>query len=46
MTTLKDRIADAVNEYHRESSEHAYDPDVLVESICFEIQEFITKQTN
>jgi hypothetical protein len=34
---LEDRVRAAVMEYHRENSECAYDPDVLVESIMYEI---------
>lgn len=39
MKPLKDRIAEAVAEYHRDNSEHAYDPEVLVESIMYEINQ-------
>ena len=46
MTTLKDKIKEAVAEYHRDNSEFAYDPEVLVDSICHEVREFITKQTS
>lgn len=34
---LEYRVREAVMEYHRENSECAYDPDVLVESIMYEI---------
>lgn len=34
---LQDRVREAVMEYHRDNSERAYDPDVLVESIMYEI---------
>ena len=40
MTTLKDKINDAVMEYHNEK-DVAPDPEVLVEAIMEEIKEFV-----
>ena len=40
MTTLKDKIKDAVMEYHNEK-DVAPDPEVLIEAICEEIKDFI-----
>lgn len=45
MKTLHQRIKEAVEEYHNESLECAYDPEVLVHSICYEVQEFIKDNT-
>ena len=41
MTTLKDKIRDAVMEYHNEK-DIAPDPEVLVEAIMEEIREYVT----
>ena len=40
MTTLKDKIRDAVTEYHNEK-DVAPDPEVLVEAIMEEIKEYV-----
>ena len=40
MTTLKDKIRDAVMEYHNEK-DVAPDPEVLVEAIMEEIKEYV-----
>jgi len=37
--SLRDRIAEAVMDYHRDNSEHAYDPEVLIEAIMYEIEQ-------
>ena len=42
MTTLKDKIRDAVMEYHNEK-DVAPDPEVLVEAIVEEIKEFFER---
>ena len=40
MTTLKDKIRDAVMEYHNDK-DVAPDPEVLVEAIMEEIKEYV-----
>ena len=41
MTTLKDKIRDAVMEYHNEK-DVAPDPEVLVDAIVDEIKDYLT----
>jgi hypothetical protein len=44
MTTLKDKIRDAVMEYHNEK-DVAPDPEVLVEAVMEEIKEYFNRIT-
>lgn len=46
MTTLKDKIRDVVEEYHRSLEELSSDPQALLEGIMDEIKDYFEKITN